>query len=227
MNGALYRFLWPLVTWLIHRLAIVRVEGQENIPPGGGVLLVSNHLTNFDVFVIGVHFMRMINFMGKIEVFENPAFAWFCRQMYVFPVRRGEPDRGALRYAEQMLKLGRVVGVFPEGHRSHGEGVQKGQPGIALLARRTGTPILPVAITGTERFWPPAVFRWRPWRRPLITVTIGQPFTLAKGRGRGENRAAADDVMIHVARLLPPEAQGVYRAAIAAGQSDAPASSVE
>ncbi len=177
--------------------------------------MVSNHLTNFDVFVIGIHFTRMLNFMGKIELFKNPAFAWFCRQMYVFPIRRGEPDRGALRYAEEMLKRGRVVGVFPEGHRSHGEGVQQGQPGIALLARRAGAPILPVAITGTEQLSPPAVFRWRPWRRPRITVTIGRPFILAKERGRGENRAATDDIMIHVARLLPPAYQGVYRDAIA------------
>ncbi len=207
---ALYRFLYPIVNWLVRVLARVTVTGAEHMPRSGGVLLVSNHLTSYDPMIVGMNFKRILRFMAKIELYRNPARAWFVTQLQAFPIRRGEADRAALRYAEELLKDGRVVAIFPEGHRSRNAAMQAGQPGIALLARRTGAPILPVAITGTEHFLPRALPRWRPWRRPALTITVGAPFTLPPHAGRADYTALIDLIMSRVAALLPPAYRGVY-----------------
>jgi len=209
-GGTVYRLVYRPVCWLVPRLAHVTIVGAERMPRGGGVLLVSNHLTNFDVFVIGMCFKRILNFMGKAELFRNPVLAWVWGQLYGFSIRRGEADRAALRHTEDLLRAGRVVAVFPEGHRSVTGALQPGQPGIALIVRRAGVPVLPVAVTGTQNFLPPDLWRWRPWRRPSITVTIGQPFTLPKATGRAASQQATDAIMARIAALLPPANRGPY-----------------
>ncbi|HZS88476.1 MAG TPA: lysophospholipid acyltransferase family protein [Chloroflexota bacterium] len=206
----LYRFLFPIVNWLVRVVAYVTVSGVENMPRSGGVLLVSNHLTNLDPLIIGMCFKRELHFMAKTELFKNPLLARVITALNAFPVRRGEPDRGALRQAEALLHGGRVVAIFPEGHRSRHNGVQESRGGIALLARRAGVPILPVAITGTQHLRPRALLRWRPWRRPHITVTVGAPFTLPHPDGRPDYSALAGVIMRHVAELLPSAYRGVF-----------------
>ncbi len=217
----LYRFLYPIVNWLSRAAARVTVTGVEHMPRAGGVLLVSNHLSNYDPLMVAMIFKRILHFMGKAELYRNPVLRWVCLQLQTFPVRRGEVDRAALRYAEELLRGGRVVAVFPEGHRSRTGNMQAAQGGIALLARRTGAPILPVAITGTQYLWPPALLRWRPWRRPEVTITIGEPFTLPRAAGRAGNAAQTDLIMARVAALLPPDYHGVYAAAFAPPEEDA------
>ena len=152
-DGMLYRFLFPIVNWVTRVIAHVEVSGTAHMPRGG-VLVVSNHLTNYDPLFIGMCFKRELHFMAKAELFRNPVLARIIDGLNAFPVRRDEADRAALRQAEELLKSGRAVAIFPEGHRSRAAAVQQGKGGIALLARRAGAPILPVAITGTEHFGP-------------------------------------------------------------------------
>lgn len=207
-----YRFLFPLVNWLIRMVARVEVRGAAQMPRKGGLLLVSNHLTIVDPFIVGMCFKRELHFMAKIELYRNPLAAWVIAHLGAFPVRRGEPDRAALRHAEGLLHDGRVVAIFPEGHRSEAAAVQSSKGGIALLARRAGVPILPVAITGVERLLPRELAHWRPWRRPTITVTVGAPFTLPQTSGRADYTALANLIMGRVAELLPPAYRGVFAA---------------
>lgn len=211
----LYRFVFPIINWLSRLVAHVEVRGTENMPRGG-VLLVSNHLTNLDALLIGMCFKREMHFMAKTELFRNPMLAWIIRGLRAFPVRRGEPDRAALHQAEHLLRSGRVVAIFPEGHRSRNGVVQEGKGGIALLARRASTPILPVAVTGTENLRLEALRRWRPWRRPTITISVGEPFTLPHPSGRADYDALAAQIMGRVAALLPPAYQGAYAAQVSA-----------
>ena len=88
--------------------------------------------------------------------------------------------------------------------------MQAGRGGIALIARRSGVPILPVAITGSERLLPRGLLRWRPWRRPALTITFGEPFQLPQTTGRADYNALAGVIMGRVAALLPPAYRGVY-----------------
>ena len=206
----LYRFIYPIVNWLARVLAHVTVTGVEHMPRGVGVLLVSNHLTLMDPFIISMCFKRELHYMAKVELYRNPLLAWLLAHLNAFPVRRGEADRTALRRAEELLRSGRVVGLFPEGHRARDAAVQPSKGGIALLARRSNVPILPVAVTGTQYLLPKALPRWRPWRRPAVTVTVGAPFTLPPSTGRADYNALASLIMGHVAELLPPSYRGVF-----------------
>ena len=207
-----YRFIYPIVNWLARVLADVTVTGVERMPRSGGVLVIANHLTNYDPFIICMCFKRELHFMAKVELYRNPLLAWLLAHLNAFPVRRGEADRTALRRAEELLRSGRVVGLFPEGHRAPDAAVQPSKGGIALIARRANVPILPVAITGTHFLLPQALLDWRPWRRPAVTITVGEPFTLPPSTGRADYNALANLIMGHVAELLPPSYRGVFAA---------------
>lgn len=210
MNQAFYRFVHPIINWLARVLARVTITGTEHLPRSGGVLIVSNHLTYYDPLIVGMCFKRVVYYMAKIELYRNPVLAWFITQLQAFPIRRGEVDRAALRRADELLKSGRVVALFPEGHRSRDARIQESKGGIALIARRSGVPIVPLAITGTEHLLPRELARWRPWHRPALTVTVGEPFMLPPLSGRADYNALADLIMSHVAALLPPDYRGVY-----------------
>jgi 1-acyl-sn-glycerol-3-phosphate acyltransferase len=206
----LYRFLHSIVNWLTRVLADVTVTGATRMPRGVGVLVVSNHLTNYDPLVISMCFKRELHFMAKVELYRNPLIGWLITHLNAFPVRRGEADRAALRRAEDLLRSRRVVALFPEGHRARNAAVQPSKGGIALLARRANVPILPVAITGTQFLLPKALPHWRPWRRPALTITVGEPFTLPSSTGRADYNALANLIMGHVAELLPLSYRGVF-----------------
>jgi 1-acyl-sn-glycerol-3-phosphate acyltransferase len=206
----LYRFIHPIVNRLARVVADVTITGAERMPRGMGVLVVSNHLTNYDPLIISMCFKRELHYMAKVELYRHPLIGWLISHLNAFPVRRGEADRTALRRAEELLHSGRVVALFPEGHRARDAAVQPSKGGIALLARRANVPILPVAITGTQYLLPEALPRWRPWRRPAVTVTVGTPFTLPPSTGRADYNALANLIMGHVAELLPPSYRGVF-----------------
>lgn len=200
------RLLWTLI-------ARVRAEGIYRLPAQGGVVLVSNHLTDLDPLLLGALFPRQLHFMAKEELFRWAPLGWWLRQTGTFPVRRGEIDRSALKQAEDLLRAGEVLMIFPEGHRSGSASLQAARSGAALLASRTGCPIVPVAIAGTEnlRFHRlhgqvvPGILT-----RPRVMVRVGQPISLdTTGRGHGR-KAAADLVMRRIVSMLPPSYHGVY-----------------
>ncbi len=198
--------LMRLAVWTFGRYEVI---GVERVPLSGPLLVVANHLHNADPPLLGASIPRRIRFMAKQELFTKRPWGFFVRLFGAFPVRRFEADLQALRRAEQLLREGWAVGMFPEGHRSHGRGLQAPFPGTALIALRSRAPVLPVAITGTEAIRSPLVLL----RKPRIRVVIGEPFTLSGGeRITGEQvRAATEAIMQRIAALLPEEYRGVYR----------------
>ncbi|MER3421303.1 MAG: 1-acyl-sn-glycerol-3-phosphate acyltransferase [Chloroflexota bacterium] len=198
--------LMRLVVWTFGRYEVV---GAERVPRAGPLLVVANHLHNADPPLLGASIPRRIRFMAKQELFAKQPWGFFIRLFGAFPVRRFEADLQALRRAEQLLREGWAVGMFPEGHRSHGRGLQTPFPGTALIALRSRAPVLPVAITGTEAICSPLVLL----KKPRIRVVIGEPFTLpASERITGERvRAATEEIMHRIAALLPPAYRGIYR----------------
>lgn len=162
----------------------LQYEGAENIPLTGAIIIAPNHKSNFDPPVIGVCSPRVIHYMAKEELFKNPIFAAVIRYFGTFPVRRGAIDRSAIRRAVKELKSGEPLGIFPEGTRIHGERIGKFHDGMASLALMTGTPILPVAVMGTETL---------PKKEGPLTVVFGKPIPVAKGRATDENMKAVNE----------------------------------
>lgn len=186
------------------------VTGRERVPASGGVIVVSNHLNNADPPMIQRALPRYVCFMAKKEMIDAPIIGPLFRAWGAFPVRRGEADLHALRAACHVVDAGEMLMMFPEGTRSRSGKLGDGHPGTAIIARRTGAPILPVAITGTESIRWPGIF-WRPRSVRKIHVRIGDPFRLGDGARVNSETLRADtaEIMGHIADLLPAE----YRAA--------------
>jgi 1-acyl-sn-glycerol-3-phosphate acyltransferase len=193
----------------------VKVEGLANIPSSGPILVICNHCSNADGMLLMAYVVpamgRPMGWLGKAEALRWPLFGWGMRQNGVLGVRRGAGDLGAFKLAKSVLDDGGVLTIFPEGTRSPTGALQEVKEGATVLAIRSGAPILPIGIVGSQRFWPKGKLLFRPGRR--MTVRVGEPFTLSmpKGGDRRESlRLATIDLMRHVAELLPPEQQGVY-----------------
>ena len=157
----------------------------------------------------------MIVFMAKEELFRSTG-GWAVKAYGAFPVRRGLVDRNTLRIARQVLKEGKVLGIYPEGTRSRTGRLQPARPGVALIAHESKATLLPVGIYGTEKLR--GAFWWL--RRPKVTVNIGKPFALPTSsdeRNKEEMASLTTFIMRHIAGLLPPDYRGVY------GESHQPA----
>src|SRR3954464_509984 len=124
--------------------------GQPNIPDGP-VILAANHRSFLDPFVIGVCLRRPIYFVAKKELFDNPLQGWFLNCLVAFPVRRGESDEDSVRTALELLERGQAVVIFPEGTRIRSGSLGKPRRGVGGMALESGAPVVPVAVTGTER----------------------------------------------------------------------------
>jgi 1-acyl-sn-glycerol-3-phosphate acyltransferase len=147
--------------------------------------------------------------MSKVEVFDIPLIGFLTRAYGTIPIQRGQGDSRALRQSLQVLREGGVLLISPEGTRSPTYSLQQGKEGMALLAARTGAPIIPVAITGTEQ----RVRYWRRLRRVPVRILIGNPFYLDPGEERPRRpilRAMTDEAMYQLAATLPPEYRGIY-----------------
>lgn len=192
------------------RLAIrLSIQGKENIPEHGPLLLVSNHLGDAD-YLIGLAVSpRQIEVIAKVELFDLPIIGWLMNTYGVIWVHRGQPDRHALRAALEGLRAGRVIGIAPEGRESLTGELEEGTSGAAYLALKSGAPILPVTFTGTENRH---IFgNLRKLKRSLVTVTIGRTFSIDQTlAGKESIHLATDQIMRTLASQLPDEYQGVY-----------------
>ena len=190
-------------------LTRLRVTGRENVPKGGPLLVVANHMNLIDPPLVGLSLGRRAVFMAKKELFRFRFLGYFLRRFGSFPVHRGRLDREALRQATQVLAGGLALIMFPEGMRSKNAQLRSAFPGSALIALHSGAPILPVGIAGTEKI------KGVTWmlRRPQITVNIGRPFYLPPVNSRPtkvELVELTNSIMQHIAELLPLEYRGSY-----------------
>src|SRR5207245_7228683 len=182
----------------------LRVLGLHNVPTKGAFIIASNHLSWADIPIVPVRLRRKVVYMAKEEYF-NSRMAWMVRLLGAFPVKRGEADRQALRTAEEQLKKGNILVIFPERTRSRTRTMAAARAGMGLIALRTGVPVVPVAIWGSEN-------ALKKLGAP-ITISYGQPMVLTpKGKKmtREDIDEATEKVMRKIAEMLPPEYQGVY-----------------
>lgn len=201
--------LYNLIRWLIafpilSLVARIRLKGRYNVPKHGPFLIASNHLSWTDIPLVPLLLPEKVVYMAKEEYFTS-RIAWLVRFMGAFPVKRGEGDRQALRTAEEQLKKGNVVGLFPEGTRSKTGVMAKGHAGLGMIALRSGVPVVPVAIWGSEKVLKQA--------GPHVTISYGEPIVF-KPKGTKMTREdidnATEETMRAIAAMLPPEYRGVY-----------------
>ena len=182
----------------------VRILGRKNLPAKGPFIIASNHLSWTDVPLIPAYLPYKVVSMAKEEAFHSN-IGWMVRFMSAFPVKRGEGDRQAIRAAGEQLKKGKVFFIFPEGTRSKTHTLAKGHAGLGMIALRSGVPVVPVAIWGSEH----ALKKFR----PRVTIAFGPPIVL-KPKGAKITREDIDEgterVMRSIASMMPPEYRGVY-----------------
>lgn len=143
----LYKIAVPVIKALAAAQFRISCFGQEHIPKEKRRLIVAcNHISFADPAVIISQFPYSIHFMAKSELFENPLTAFFMRNLNAFPVRRGLSDRDAVRYACRILGQDKILGIFPEGRRVRSAVPDKAKKGVAFIARRTGSDILPTSL---------------------------------------------------------------------------------
>jgi 1-acyl-sn-glycerol-3-phosphate acyltransferase len=195
------RTLVGLARFLFNLIMKMEVAGLENFPREGPVVLVANHVTNFDVFPMQFALPRPIFFMGKAELFKNPLMDLILRNLSGFPVNRGEKDQWAMRHAAKVLDHGLTLGMFPEGKRSKGKGLNVAKTGAARLAIEANCPIVLMAVTGSDKF-----FRRFP-QRARVQIQLLPPLWPKREE---TPLALTDRMMFTLARALPEEMRGVY-----------------
>jgi 1-acyl-sn-glycerol-3-phosphate acyltransferase len=200
----LYHGLRWFAIFVFHLTTRIRLRGRYNVPATGPFILVANHLSWTDIPLIPLHLPRKVVYMAKEEYFSSK-IAWLVRFLGAFPVKRGEGDRQALRAAEEQLKQGNILIIFPEGTRSRTCTMARAHPGMGMIALRSGVPVVPVAIWGSEKALKQLGAK--------VTIAYGEPMLLRpKGTKitREDIDAVTAQVMHKIAAMLPPEYRGLY-----------------
>jgi 1-acyl-sn-glycerol-3-phosphate acyltransferase len=204
----LYNFLRAGLRIFTHLICRYRVYGLEHVPESGPLLIVANHLSWYDPILLGVALPRRVWFFTKSEIFRWPIAGQVCKATGQIPVHRGESDRAALEKGLAYLKEGKALSIFPEGTVERKTRMIPALTGGAMLAIRTGAPVLPIAHTGTRK-----VLRSPRWWFPRVTITIGEPYVPVVPPGVPRKvvlQRVTDEMMLHIASMLPPENRGVY-----------------
>ncbi len=151
-----------------------RSFGVRNVPLQGGVLLVCNHQSFLDPVLATLALPRECHYMARDSLFHKPRFKRLIESLNAFPVKRGTADISAIKETLKRLKAGGLVTVFPEGTRTSDGSIQEMQPGVVLVARKAGVPIVPTMIDGAFQAWPRTAKLPRPGR---IIVAYGEPIS--------------------------------------------------
>jgi 1-acyl-sn-glycerol-3-phosphate acyltransferase len=187
-----------------------KVEGRENVPLTGPLILVANHVHVIDPILLVFSLPRWITFVAKEELFHSLFLRLWLRWAGSLPLQRdgkvGEKQR-ILEGARKALEEGLVLGMFPEGGRSHDGKLRKGKPGSAVIASKLHVPLLPIGVVGTDRVHG---ISWL-WKRPRIIVRIGKPFKIPPADSkisRSQMQLLTKELMKEIAALLQPEYKG-------------------
>jgi 1-acyl-sn-glycerol-3-phosphate acyltransferase len=202
-------------------LAKWTVVGGEHIPQNSGCVLVSNHVHIVDPPLVAASSrVRRLRTMAKQELFDIPLIGWLFGAYGAYPVSRSGRDTRAMRKSLRLLEEGEAVLLFAEGTRSSGGPLQPAHRGAALIALRSGQPVIPVSISGSNINLPGIFYQWALGRRPRIQVQFGNPVDLSDiSADIGGASEATDRIMRRIAAMLPESLQGPYAGPRAAGSS--------
>ncbi len=189
-----FRFLWRVTT-----------EGREHLPPTGGAIIAPNHISVLDSFFVPLTVGRRMTYVGKAEYMDSWKTKYVFPAIGMIPIDRagGDASSAALDAAASVLEAGELFGIYPEGTRSRNGRLHKGHTGVARLALRTGCPIVPVGIIGSDDVQPPDARLPLPFRR--VHIRFGRPISVERYRDRAGDRMVlrqiTDEVMFEVRNL--------------------------
>jgi len=177
--------VYRMVAWLLTGLSALMfrpvVTGRENIPLTGPVLIAPIHRSNVDFAFTLFISPRKVFFMAKDSIFRVPLFGRLLLHLGAFPVRRGSADRESMALAEEVLRRGHALVLFPEGTRKEGRHVEPLHDGAMFVAARTGATVVPVGVGGSDRAMPPGKKMPRPAK---VRIVVGTPIAPPSGDGR-------------------------------------------
>jgi 1-acyl-sn-glycerol-3-phosphate acyltransferase len=199
-----YWLMKVVLTPILRIVYRVKVEGKEHVPTRGPVILAANHRSFLDSIFLPLVIRRRVTYVAKAEYFDDPKTAWFFRSVGQIPIRRegGSASEGALAAATDVLESGGVFGIYPEGTRTRDGLTHRGHTGVARLAMRTGAPVIPVGLVGTDECQPtdkklPRLFR-------TVEVRFGRPVAgehYAHHDERLALRQLTDELMFEIVQL--------------------------
>jgi 1-acyl-sn-glycerol-3-phosphate acyltransferase len=215
-----YVILGPLLRLLFRP----RIEGLEHIPAEGAAIVAGNHLSFSDHFLMPAIIKRRITFLAKAEYFTGPGLkgrltAAFFRSAGQIPVDRSGKEAGqaAIREGLGVLSKGQLLGIYPEGTRSHDGRLYKGKVGVAVMALRAGVPVVPCAMVGTFEIQPPGQVMPK---IKQVTVRFGEPMDFSRYAGlenqKSAIRAITDEIMYAILELSGQEYVDRYAAEVKA-----------
>ncbi|MFE5483081.1 lysophospholipid acyltransferase family protein [Streptomyces sp. NPDC056527] len=226
-----YVLLGPLLRLLFRP----RIEGLEHIPEEGAAIVAGNHLSFSDHFLMPVVLRRRITFLAKQEYFTGPGLkgrltAAFFRSAGQIPVDRSgkEAGKAAIREGLGVLSKGELLGIYPEGTRSHDGRLYKGKVGVAVMAITAGVPVIPCAMVGTFEIQPPGQVVPKVRR---VTIRFGEPLDFSRYAGmEGEKaavRAVTDEIMYEILALSGQEYVDDYAAKVKAAEEQSKAANAK
>ncbi|MEU1125217.1 lysophospholipid acyltransferase family protein [Streptomyces sp. NPDC005899] len=204
-----------------------RIEGLEHIPEDGAAIVAGNHLSFSDHFLMPAIIKRRITFLAKAEYFTGPGIkgrltAAFFHSIGQIPVDRSGKEAGqaAIREGLGVLSKGELLGIYPEGTRSHDGRLYKGKVGVAVMAIKAGVPVIPCAMVGTFEIQPPGQTVPRVKR---VTIRFGKPLDFSRYAGLEDQKAAiravTDEIMYAILGLSEQEYVDEYATKVKAAQS--------
>jgi 1-acyl-sn-glycerol-3-phosphate acyltransferase len=210
----LYWVIKVVLTPILRVCYRVRIEGRGHVPGRGPVILAANHRSFMDSIFLPLVIRRRVTFVAKAEYFDSKKTAWFFRGVGQIPIRRegGSASERALASATEVLETDGIFGIYPEGTRTRDGYLHRGHTGVARLALRTGAPIVPVGMIGTDEVQATDAKLPRFFRR--ITIRFGEPIPLAHYVGRQDERIVlrqiTDEVMFEIQQLSGYEYVDTY-----------------
>lgn len=198
-----FRFAWRITT-----------EGAEHIPATGGAIIAPNHISVLDSFFVPLTVGRRMTYVGKAEYMDDWKTKYVFPAIGMIPIDRsgGDASQRALDAAAGILEAGELFGIYPEGTRARDGKLHKGHTGVARLALRTNSPIVPVGIIGTDEVQPPDARMPKPFRR--VHIRFGRPISVERYADRSNDRMLlrqiTDEVMYEIRNLSGQEYVDAY-----------------
>jgi 1-acyl-sn-glycerol-3-phosphate acyltransferase len=206
------RLLRFLIRILLNLIARFEIHGKENVPLTGGMIIASNHIGILDIIMVYFAIDRLDLFIPVAEKWEKIGWIrWLGKQLNFLFIDRFNPDLKAMRKMIALMEEGKCLVIAPEGTRSRVGSLIEGKPGVTYLAARSGFPVVPVAITGTED--KVVLGNVKRLRKSNVTLTGGKPFVVPLLPKENRDQALknyTDEIMCRIAALLPERYRGVY-----------------